>query len=214
MKYLKHCFQSLFHLSVLVCFSSANAGAYEDFFLALERNEPRSVLALLQRGFDPNTRNPQAQPALTRAIQAGSLQVVDVLLASPDTQVDISNEVGETPLMMAALKGQAELSQRLLAAGAKPHRSGWAPIHYAATGPDSAIVALLLDRGAPIDAVSPTERTPLMMAALYGPEESVRLLLKRGADPRLRTTAGQSAADFARASGRERLARELDALMR
>lgn len=106
------------------------------------------------------------------------------------------------------------MAQRLLDAGAKAHREGWAPLHYAATGPDPKLVALLLDRGAPLDPVSPTRRTPLMMAARYGPEESVQLLIARGADVKRRNELGQHAGDFARASGREKLAAQLDALVR
>ena len=66
------------------------------------------------------------------------------------------------------------------------HQDGWSPLHYAAAGPEPKIVAMLLDRGAPIDARSPNQTTPLMMAAGYGAEANVDLLLARGADKRLR----------------------------
>jgi uncharacterized protein len=192
----------------------AMAGAYDDFFTAVERDDPAAASALLRRGFDPNTRNPQVQPALTRAIQAGSLQVVQVLLQHPQTDIDIVNQAGETPLMMAALKGHLDLVRQLLDRGAKPHRSGWSPMHYAATGPEPRTISLLAERGAPLEPISPTQRTPLMMAALYGPEESVRLLVSRGADPKRRNEMGQAAADFARMSGRDALGKWLDAASR
>ena len=214
MKICKLFFRHVFHLLIVIGVSSASAGSYEDFFAALERDDPKVVTELLGRGFDPNTRNPAAQPALTRAIQVESMRVVRVLLGHPQTEIDVVNEAGETPLMMAALKGRLDLARQLLDAGAKVHRDGWAPIHYAATGPEPKIVALLLDRGAPVDAVSPTKRTALMMAARYGPEEGVQLLLARHADARRRNELGQHAGDFARASGRERLAAQLDALAR
>lgn len=204
----------LVYLLIVFGVSLAHAGSYEDFFVALERDDASGVAELLKRGFDPNTRNGSAQPALTRAIQAGSMRVVEVLVKHPQAEIDVVNEAGETPLMMAALKGHLALSQRLLEAGAKSHREGWTPLHYAAVGPEPKVVALLLDRGVPIDALSPTRRTALMMAALYGPEESVRLLVARGADVRRRNDLGQHAGDFARVAGRERLAKELDALVR
>jgi hypothetical protein len=75
-------------------------------------------------------------------------------------------------------------------------------------------VALLLDKGAPVDARSPNGTTPLMMAARYGAEPSVDLLLQRGADPKLKNDRQLSAADFARQGGREALAQRLERLQR
>lgn len=190
---------------------SAWAGAYEDFFVAVERDDAAAAGALLRSGFDPNTVDPKAQPALTRAIQVGSMQVVQLLLKHPQIDVDLANSVGETPVMMAALKGNLELTRTLLDRGAKAHRSGWSPIHYAATGPEPRTISLLIERGAPLEPLSPTQRTPLMMAALYGPEESVRLLVSRGSDPKRRNELGQAAADFARMSGRDGLGKWLEA---
>lgn len=191
--------------------SIARAGAYEDFFAALERDDARTVVALLQRGFDPNSRNPEGQVAFFLALRQPAPAVAEALWAHPQLQVDAVNGVGETPLMMAALRGQVGWMRRLLERGARVHQEGWSPIHYAATGPEPQAVELLLDRGAPVDARSPNGTTPLMMAARYGSERSVALLLQRGADRRLRNQRDLDAADFAREAGREALARQLAA---
>jgi len=53
-----------------------------------------------------------------------------------------------------------------------------------------------------------------MMAAQYGAEESVTLLLAQRADARVRNERGLNAADFARLAGREKLAQRLDAMPR
>jgi hypothetical protein len=53
-----------------------------------------------------------------------------------------------------------------------------------------------------------------MMAARYGAEPSVDLLLQRGADPKLKNDRQLSAADFARQGGREALAQRLERLQR
>jgi ankyrin repeat protein len=71
-------------------------------------------------------------------------------------------------------------------------------------------VKLLLDRGAPIDAGSPNGSTALMMAAQYGSEASVELLLSRGADAKIKNDRGLTAGDFARLAKRETLAAKLD----
>lgn len=157
---------------------------------------------LLKRGFDPNTRDPQGQAPLVMAIQEGATHIVDVMLASPRTNVEFRNLKDESPLMMAALKGQAELAQRLIARGADVNKPGWAPLHYAATSGSLPTIRLLLEHSAYIDAESPNGTTPLMMAAQYGSEDAARLLLTEGADPTLRNQLKLSAADFARLANR------------
>ena len=188
---------------------SARAGAYEEFFLAVERDDGDTVAQLLQRGFDPNARNPEGQTALHLALRDQSPRVAEALWRHPGLEVDASNASGETPLMLAALRGQFEWAQRLLARGAKVHQAGWSPLHYAATGTETRLVALLLDRGAPIDAASPNRSTPLMMAARYGAEATVDLLLQRGADKRLRNDRDLDAAGFARLAERDFLLKRL-----
>lgn len=193
---------------------AAHAGAYEDFFKAVSVDDAGSVQALLQRGFDPNSRDEKGQVPLYLSLREGSFKVADVLLQSPQTQVDTANESGETPLMMAALKGQSDWARRLVERGAQINRSGWTPLHYAATGPDKALVAWLIERGAALDARSPNGTTPLMMAARYGDQDSAALLLAQGADAKLRNDKNLSAADFARLAGRDKLGEKLEQAMR
>ena len=73
---------------------------------------------------------------------------------------------------------------------------------------------VLLARGARVDARSPNGTTPLMMAAQYGPEDSVSALLKQGADVRLRNDLNLGPADFAQRGAREALAARLAAAAR
>lgn len=203
--------KKLAQLVLMVGFSiAAHAGSYEDFFRAIEVDDARSLSRLLQRGFDPNTPDPQGQVGLFLALRVGSEQVVQVLLAHPELKVDATNSTDETPLMMAALRGAIEPARRLIERGARVDRAGWTPLHYAASGPSVAMVKLLLDRGAPVDARSPNGTTPLMMASRYGVEEAAVLLLERGADVSLRNQLDLGAGDFARAAGREALAKRLD----
>lgn len=190
--------------------SSVGAGSYEDFFQAVEVDNAGSVRALLQRGFDPNTRDPNGQVGLFLALRSESPKVAEVLIAHPAIDIDAANTAFETPLMMAALRGRMEWCRRLVARGAKLDRDGWTPLHYAAAGPNGALVGWLLDQRAPREALSPNGTTPLMMAAGYGSEAGADELLERGADARLRNQKDMSAADFARAVGRDSLAAKLD----
>jgi ankyrin repeat protein len=207
---LKRYFEYVFLFAVLIGFSAARADAYEDFFRALDRDDAPAVSRLLQRGFDVNAPNPQGQPALTLALQRGSLKVADLLLTHPELRADALNAAGETALMMAALHGHLGPMRRLLERGARlDSPTGWTALHYAASGADPGAVALLVERGVALDPVSPSGMTPLMMAARWGGEPVVDLLLARGADASRRHPGGATLADLARASGRERLAERL-----
>ena len=204
----------ILYLFVLVAFNAARADATVDFFRAVNVDNDQTIKSLLDSGFDPNTRNPQGQGALFLALREESIKVAAALLAHPAIQVDAPTAADETALMMAALRGNVDWIARLLERGAALNRPGWTPLHYAATGPSTAAVKLLLDRGAQINAASPNRSTPLMMAARYGPSESAELLLARGADARLRNDKSLSAADFARSAGRESLAATLETAAR
>lgn len=202
----------LVYLVLVIGFSSARAGAYEDFFKAVIGNDAGLVQGLLARGFNPDSRDEKGQAALYLAMREGSFKVAEVLLAHPGMHQDLLNAAGESALMMAALKGHADWVKRLLDRGARtegPQALAWTALHYAATGPEPQTVLLLLARGAKVDARSPNGSTPLMMAARYGVEPSVGLLLRQGADARLSNEALLTAADFAKLAGREPLARRL-----
>jgi hypothetical protein len=211
---MKKLFKLLLQLIVVMSFSSAHAGAYEDFFKALELDDGRTITQLLRRGFDVNSASESGQTPLFLALRSGSHQAVAALLSAPDLKVDQANQANETALMMAALRGHLDWCKRLVERGATVNREGWTPLHYAATGPNPQVTAFLLERGAQVDAPSPNGTTPLMMAARYGHEDSVQILLGAKADPRLRNQKELSAADFAREAGREALASRLAALSR
>lgn len=207
----------LIQMSLALSFSSAMAGAYEDFFKSTLNDDARTVEQLLARGFDINSRDEKGQNLLYLSQRDGAPKVAQVLLGHPDLRVDLPNSAGETPLMMAALRDQDAWVTRMLDKGARidgaaePGKPGWTPLHYAASSPGAKALQVLLSRGARIDARSPNGTTPLMMAAQYGTEEAVDLLLKQGADLRLRNDLDLGAADFAQRGGREVLARRLAA---
>ena len=206
---MKYYFRNVLYLLLAIGFSCAKAGAYDDFFAAINRDDDWGVARLLERGFDPNSRDPKGQTGLILALRDDSPRVAAALWKSPALDVNAQNASGETALMMAALRGQVAWMQRLLDRGAQVHKEGWSPIHYAATGPEVKAVALLLERGAPVEASSPGKDTPLMMAARYGAEASVDLLLARGASAAAKNERNLDAIDMARNGGRDYLVERL-----
>jgi ankyrin repeat protein len=200
---LRNYIKKSIYIIVFSCFFPAIAGSFDDFFKAIKQDDDRTVAALLRRGFDPNTRDPQGLCGLFLALREPSLKVADVLLQAPQTDVNLQTGAGENPLMMAALKNLMPQALRLIERDADVNKPGWTPLHYAATGGHSEMIRLLLDNHAYIDAESPNRSTPLMMASSYGNAASVKLLLDEGADPMLVNEQGLTAVDFARRAGRE-----------
>ena len=185
------------YLIVFIGFSASKAGSYDDFFVAINRDDSASVKLLLSQGFDPNTVGPSGLAGLFLAIKGPAPKVLEALLADPRLNVETRTAQDESPLMLAALAGMTEVCAQLIALNADVNKPGWTPLHYAATTSQLATVRLLLDNYAYIDAESPNQTTPLMMAAKYGNAQTVQLLLEAGADFQLKNALGLTAFDFA-----------------
>ncbi|MGE0099467.1 MAG: ankyrin repeat domain-containing protein [Hydrogenophaga sp.] len=197
--------------------TSSWASSFDDFFAAIKRDDVAAIQALARRGFDLNTRNAAGEHPLYLALRDDAANVADYLVGQAKVDVNAVSEKGETPLMMAALKGHLAMARRLIDRKAEVNKTGWTPLHYAAThaGAESpAIVRLLLENHAYIDAESPNRTTPLMMAAHYGNPGVVKLLLEEGADPLLKNQKGLSAIDFAQGANRAESAEIIAAFVR
>lgn len=202
------------YLHVFIGFSSCWAGSYEDFFIAIKRDDPAAIHQLLKRGFDPNTRSPEGLDGQFLALRDASLKAAEALIDWPKTKPETRNAEDESPLMMAALKGHTQLARKLVAKGADVNKTGWTPLHYAATSGHLEIISLLLENHAYVDAESPNGTTPLMMAAFYGTPAAVKLLLASGADARLKNKLGLTAIDFANRANRQDSAEMIAASIR
>ena len=204
--------KKLLYLLIALSFSSANAGSYDDFFRAIVSDDSAAIRKLVALGFDPNSPDPKGQPAISRALFAESAGAALTLARLPGTDPNARNTAGETPLMVAALKGQPEVASALIERGAVIDPPGWTPLHYAAAGNSQPVLELLLKQGAVVDARAPNGRTPLMMAVLHASEDLIDALLAAGANPQARERNELTAADLAQRAGRERLALRLAAL--
>ena len=195
-------FKTTLCIVVLIGFGAAWAGSFDDFFTAIQRDNAGSIQSLLQRGFDGNTPDAQGRSGLYLALKGENFNAAKALLAWPRIKTETRTPQDESPLMMAALEGELEICAQLIAKGADVNKTGWTPLHYAATRGRLDVMRLLLENYAYIDAASPNGSTPLMMAAQYGTDEAVKLLLDEGADPLLKNQKNLSAIDFAQQANR------------
>src|ERR1700694_154268 len=135
---------------------------YERFVKAVAMDRSDEVSSLLARGVDPNTVDPEGNPALVVAARAGFEPTVDALLRA-GAKVNGRNQYGDSAIMVAALGGYVSVVKKLLAKGADLDNPGWNALTYAATGGQNDVVRVLLDAGANVNASGPNGTTALMM---------------------------------------------------
>jgi ankyrin repeat protein len=192
----------------LLCFSglisAQTVDQITDFTKAAKFDDVSEVRSLIKAGVTPNTLDPKGTPMLILAVRDKSFKVTDLLLANPATDVNLTNKSGENALMLAAFDGELALVKNLvLQKKAAVNKLGWAPIHYAATNGHLEITQFLMANGAQINALSPSETTPLMMSIGSGNDQLIKYLLDNGADLRMRNHEGYTAIDVAQLFGKD-----------
>src|SRR5262245_52192729 len=106
-----------------------------------------------------------------------------------------------TPLCDAAREGNTKAIRSLVATGEDPNAASggndWTPLLHAIHKHQNASVTALLDAGADVNRATPGGMTPLMMAAGYGYDDTVQILLAQKANIGLRGEEGDTALDWA-----------------
>jgi ankyrin repeat protein len=126
----------------------------------------------------------RSEISLLEALKAEDYESA-ISLINAGVDVNQAGEWGITPLLLAAMKGHAEVAKLLLDRGAdvnKADENRGAPLSWAAREGHTEVARLLLKRGADINQADEWGQTPLLVTALNGHAEVARLLLERGAD--------------------------------
>jgi len=141
-------------------------------------------------------------------------EIADTLAETPEI-VNTFSVDGFTPLALAAAFGGITTLYLLMDKGAdvelrtRNARLQVTPLHAAVFGSRARYVEGLLRRGADVNATQPGGFTALHGAAQNGAEDVIAILLAAGADRRMRTDDGRTAADVARDAGHADLAAKL-----
>ena len=197
--------------ALLGCSGQILADPVRDMVVAAQLDNPSTVRKLLAGGMTPNTVDPvSGEPVVIVALREGSSNVVDLLLAHKEFALEQAAPNGNTALMMAAFKHNKRAAEILLARGASVNRTGWTPLHYAASSGDVDIANMLLASGAKLDARSPGNFTPLMMAAREGHPDVAVLLVQKGGNPVLKNDENLTAAQIARRADRADIAAAIE----
>lgn len=172
---------------------------------------------MLSKGADAQAADNNGITALDLAARTGDTESLRLLLAR-GAQADSHNSSGMTALMGAAMNCNLPAIELLLAKGAgvqSANRFGGkvkfgdlqltklTALHFAAPYCSAGIIRALLDRGAAVNAADVRGMTPLMLAVASETQDAevVRTLLQRGADVRGRSSAGETALDWANKFG-------------
>ncbi len=160
---------------------------------AAERGELRAIDLLVERGAEVNAQDDRGRSALHHG--NWHFQSVSCLIFH-GADLDLVDDEGVSPLMMAAIYGNTGTVSLLLEHGAKIAGGELEAAAY--YWPQPQLCQLLLEYGADVNDRGAGGDTALMMAIRQENPEIVRLLLARGADANARNDAGQTALTVAR----------------
>jgi len=160
------------------------------------RDLPPDTRSMLLRLWDRIDRNPlpeaEGRTALLVTLEedndmeflSENVPLVKALLDA-GAAVNAPDEIGRTPLMLAAEAAKRETVRLLLDKGALANARGFegnTALHLAAEQDDLALTKLLLAKGAQVNSRTEYGTTPMHNAAAYGQIECVRLLIESGGD--------------------------------
>jgi len=184
-------------------------------WLAASCGRKEIVELLIKKGADINVSNNQGLTLLTMAKQQKHTEVVNILrqhgaketlygaaasgdideikrLLSQGTDVNVTNEEGQTPLHKAARAGQSNVAELLISRGANINATSKAwestPLHCTANKGRANVAELLLAKGAKLELRNFNGQTPLHLTAFSNQPKVAGLLLAHGADIEARTT--------------------------
>ena len=141
--------------------------------------------------------------ALVGAVYAGHLKALELLLDA-GADVNSSNHLGITVLMLAAAGGMPGVVELLLEKGADPDAtdiSGRTALMWAAAEGNLEIVTLLVRRSANVNAQDRSGQTALILACKNSRPGVLDALLKAGAARTIRDNCGDTAYTWAETNG-------------
>jgi uncharacterized protein len=161
---------------------------------AVKSSDATAVSSLLKQGVNVNVRQGDGATALHWAAYRNDLQTADLLILA-GAAVDATNDLGVTPLWVAATTDSTPMIAKLLQAHGNPNiapTTGGTPLMIASRHNNVAVVKSLLAHGADANAKEDAqEQTALMWAVAQRHPEVVTVLLEAGADVHARTKSSR-----------------------
>lgn len=166
---------------------------------ACRRGKTHTVNVLLERGARINATSNRGGSALFEAVLAGHPEVVKILLARPEIDINAQHpkRSGQTVLMIAAQEGKIEIVSTLLAHGGlevnQKDANGNAALSHAINSQQTATAKYILDHSTEpldLDSVNWKGSSALILAASFGQDGIVKEILRKGADSSIKDRQG------------------------
>ncbi|CAL9689369.1 unnamed protein product [Knipowitschia caucasica] len=162
----------------------------------------RKQMALLMQMTANSPDSTPSHPSQTPPVQK------KVPLSRQKDKVNKRNERGETPLHMAAIRGDAKQVKELISLGADVNVkdfAGWTPLHEACNLGYYDVAKVLIAAGAEVNTQGLDDDTPLHDASSSGHKDIVKLLLRHGGNAFQANKCGERPVDVADSQELEQL---------
>ncbi|KAF7216036.1 BRCA1-associated RING domain protein 1 [Nothobranchius furzeri] len=172
--------------AVIECLSPPSPGSDRSITVSKELRSSPSVLALALT--KSQGKSPRSPGSSVGRLNSGSPAFMK------------KNHKGETPLHLAAIKGDVEAVKKLLDQGADPNlkdNAGWTPLHEACNLGHLLVVEVLASGGALLNTPGYENDSPLHDAVRNGHAAIVKKLLLLGASQNVLNLHGKRPADYA-----------------
>jgi ankyrin repeat protein len=160
----------------------------DDFVQSAEKGDLKAIQLFLSAGIDCNSQSANGSTALMAAAKNGRIDVVNKLL-DQKANIDAQGKQGVTALMLAAENNQVEIVKLLLKKNADPNledQTGWSALMKAVYQGNTGCVEALAARS------RQEVNRGLLVAALTGHQEIVKILLDNGAEVDSRAEDGRT----------------------
>ncbi|XP_028282728.1 ankyrin repeat domain-containing protein 12 isoform X2 [Parambassis ranga] len=165
----------------------------------------RKQMALLMQMTANSPDSTPSHPSQTTPVQK---KVPSSTSSRQKDKVNKRNERGETPLHMAAIRGDAKQVKELISLGADVNVkdfAGWTPLHEACNLGYYDVAKVLIAAGAEVNTQGLDDDTPLHDASSSGHKDIVKLLLRHGGNAFQANKRGERPVDVADSQELEQL---------
>jgi ankyrin repeat protein len=182
-----------------------------EFLDAAAKGNLTAVKALVDKGQDLGACDDEGMTALHLASREGHEAVAKFLLAA-GADVNAKAFVSLNPAATSGGTGPTATLIRGVEEQRIREKSGFTPLHCAVAYGHEAVVRLLIQNGADVNALAKRSGSPLHQAVRRGDINIVDILLEKGAEPNTKSDGGVTPTTLASALGRrdllERLTRD------